>query len=182
MRNRKYSLSWPGKKNGFTLIEIMVVIFIIGITISMVSLAVNNRPELAKNEADRLNALLKLAMEEAILNSSDLAVQFSADQYFFEFLDNTNKWQPIKEDPQFRPRTITEGLKIKLFIEGEPIDFQSSEFKDDPEAQPPRIYLLSSGEIIPFEILMKDSYQEDLQYSIIGEYPGNISMSEVLQE
>ena len=57
------------KPSGFSLLELLVVLFIIGILVTMftLSVGVTGGDREVDNEIDRLQALLKLAGEEAIM-------------------------------------------------------------------------------------------------------------------
>jgi general secretion pathway protein H len=134
---------------GFTLIELMVVLVIVGVMITFVTLSVDSDPrdkELA-TEASRLAALVELASEEAILRSSQLAIRFTETDYaFFAFLNG--QWQPVENDPQFRQREMPDGMSMSLTLdEAPPFDLTAEE-----DEQPPQVFLLSSGEMTPFTV------------------------------
>ena len=89
---------------GFTLVEIMVVMVIIGITLGMVSLNVvpSPRQELQK-DAQRLALLLQLARDEAIVRNR--LVTFEATPERYRFLGrNETRWDLINGDEMLRER------------------------------------------------------------------------------
>ena len=89
---------------GFTLVEIMVVMVIIGITLGLVSLnAIPSPQQNLQNEAKRLALLLQLARDEAIVRNK--LVAFEADNSHYRFLvRNETRWDPITQDDLLRGR------------------------------------------------------------------------------
>ncbi|KPK39869.1 MAG: hypothetical protein AMJ69_04395 [Gammaproteobacteria bacterium SG8_47] len=171
---------------GFTLIELVAVVTILGIILSIAMLYVD-RDEIAEKmdeEAWRLQQLLQMAREEAILQNQQLAVAFSEHQYSFERYTGAD-WELISDDALFRPRGIGTFLHMSLVLDGQAIEFAADaeqEQEDDPreedeEEQPPRIFILSSGEISPFELTFTD---EDRRHSLMlrGELNGLVHIAE----
>lgn len=170
---------------GFTLLEVIAVITIIGIILSIAVLYVD-RDEVADKmdeEARRLQQLLVMAREEAILQNQQLAVAFSEHQYSFERYTGAD-WEPLVDDRLFRARGIGTLLRMSLVLDGEVIEFAADEpsetdeaKNDEDEEAPPRIFILSSGEMSPFELTFTD---EDRRHSLTlrGEFNGVVHISE----
>src|SRR5690625_3085555 len=75
-------------QRGFTLIEVLIVLLIIGVIVGLAALAFrDNRADELAREAQRLRAVLALASEEAIVKSRELGLRFDADGYRFFVLD-----------------------------------------------------------------------------------------------
>ncbi len=107
---------------GFTLIEVMVVIVIIGVmaTMIVVSVTLGDPQRELRNEAERLRTVLALAAEEAVIQQVELGAEFTESGYRFlkwemaaadagtgsSFTNNpglsggTSAQQPQKIDPQ----------------------------------------------------------------------------------
>lgn len=89
---------------GFTLVEIMVVMVIIGITLGLASLnAMPNPHQELQKEAQRIALLLQLARDEAIVRNR--LVSFEADPQHYRFLvRNETRWDPVTNDDLLRER------------------------------------------------------------------------------
>ena len=101
---------------GFTLVEIMVVLVIIGITLGMVS--INAMPSPRQNlegEARRIALLLQLARDEAIVRNRLVAFEADAEHYRF-LVRNETRWDPVTEDDLLRERAF-KGGPVELRIE-----------------------------------------------------------------
>src|SRR5690606_24066603 len=82
------------QRMGFTLVELMVVIAIIGVAAGAVMLSMPDpRPTLAV-EAERFAARLTLAREEAVMTNRPVALRADAAGYGFESFDGA-VWTPL---------------------------------------------------------------------------------------
>lgn len=156
---------------GFTLLEVLVVVLIIGIILSFAVLKVSDRSrsETAGQETERLAALLKLSSEEAVLQAREFALQLTAGGYEFLMLDK-DAWKTLKDDDLLRPRRLPAEVTLSATIEGETTTPQ-----DGRDKQQPRIYLLSSGEMTAFTLDLRDAKSH---YRLRGEPNGKLVLSE----
>ncbi len=161
------------RQGGFTLLELMVVLVIMGVLMSFVGLNVggDGRAEQLEREARRLAALLQLASEEALIRSEELAVRFTVSRYEFMLLQN-GSWQAIgpESDRPFRSHELPDGIELDLEVDGElPASL------DSEEDTAPQVFLLSSGEITPFTLtlLIPDTEQ---QYQIRATLLGHLEL------
>lgn len=155
---------------GFTLLELMAVILIIGIIVSFASLSIGqNSSRIVQEEVERLHGLIQLAGEEAVLQGREIALEFDRDRYQFLELGG-DSWQPIEEDKMFRKRPLPETVELELTLEGVETNFEDKQ-------KLPRIFILSSGELTPFNLIL--SIDEGEKYSLQGEFNGKLILKRV---
>lgn len=139
---------------GFTLLELLVVIVIISILFTFTTLAIRGTSpeELIQTEAQRLDRLLQLALEEATLKGQEYGLEFSPTSYRF-LLYVENSWLPLEQDKLLHERELPEYMEFELEIEQIDVlieeDSGDSDNPQDRDAPRPQVFLLSSGEITP---------------------------------
>lgn len=99
--------SWQARlaqARGFTLLELLVVLVIAGLTLGMVSFnAMPSERQILLKESQRIALLLQLARDEAIVRNRPIA--FEADQQGYHFLmRDDNAWQLLSHDELLRDR------------------------------------------------------------------------------
>ena len=96
---------------GFTLIEVMVVLVIMGLMATGLSVGLDS---LRGREADqalrRLRLVLEASADRAAVRGRPLAIEFLPDGYRFAALDADDTWRPLIDPPVFTERTLPEGL------------------------------------------------------------------------
>ena len=101
---------------GFTLIEVMVVMVIIGIVLGMVSLnAIPSPRQNLEAEAQRLALLLQLARDEAIVRNRLVAFESDTRQYRF-LVRNEAVWEPVTRDDLLRERPF-KSAPVQLLLD-----------------------------------------------------------------
>lgn len=150
---------------GFTLLEVLVVLIIIGILVSMVALSMN-RPhgDELRTEAQRLQALLGFAAQEALLQGKEYGVFFSPQGYEFRQLTAAG-WRGVEGDAQLRARQLPGDMRLRLTLDGVVVDLRTQQ-------QDVQVFLLSSGEMTPFELHLETPEEGavTLQGSITGQF------------
>jgi general secretion pathway protein H len=92
------------RSQGFTLLELLVVLVIAGIMLGMVSFnAMPSERQVLQNDAQRIALLLQLARDEAILRNRPIAFEADSDRYRF-LLREENVWQVLDQDDLLRER------------------------------------------------------------------------------
>jgi len=159
------------QQQGFTLLEVMVVVLIVGVMVTFASLSIGSRvnEDKLETEARRAEAIIKLASEEAEAKGVEIGLRFTEGGYRLMTLDSSRKWQDYEIGGPLRRRTFQSPFALDLRVEGRPIVLppeltpeqekalaESAELKsqreNDAQRMTPQVLLLSSGEITPFAL------------------------------
>jgi general secretion pathway protein H len=141
------------RSTGFTLIEIMIVVFIVGLitAAAVISFGGDSRDTELDKEAERLDALLDYAREQAELQTRDYGVRMDRLGYgFVVFNPLTNEWRLAAEDDALREREWPEGLIPELVVEGRNVvlDVRKPNVTDFK----PQVLIFANGDLSSFEI------------------------------
>ncbi len=163
------------KLSGFTLLEIMIVVVIVGLLASVVAPMISkSADDLLKEETDRFVALIKLAQDEAILQSRQLGLKMEPDGYsFLQQQDDSDDWIFFSEGP-FRQRKLSSNTKTFLHLDGVDVLLVENniEVEGDGEKKKlkPHAFILSSGEMTPFsyELVFSTGSRVKITFDAIG--------------
>lgn len=99
-------------QRGFTLVELLVVLLVLGIAAGGVSLAVENgRAHDPRRAVEQLRLTLEAAAAQASIRGRRIAVELVADGYCVSELDRHGEWRRLSDDPALRGRILPEGLR-----------------------------------------------------------------------
>lgn len=187
---------FPDKQPGFTLLEILVVISIIGISLGLITLAINptDYRRNLENEARNFQNLFKLVIDEAIFNQKEMGIKFHENYISFLVFDTqTNIWQPIADDKLFADyyfpahvETFLEMEDVEIFLN--PVDDVErkiasinplkdfKQFEEQEEPITPDIYIFSSGEVTAFELTFRLRDNQDYEYQVLANDIGRVEI------
>jgi general secretion pathway protein H len=140
---------------GFTLLEILVVVFIIAITAAAAVLAVGTtgRDRELERESERVLGLLNYTREQAEMRTRELGVLFEETRYRFVSFDLRKQiWVEIESDPAMRLRELPDGLSLSLEVEARPVILRRP---PDSEDMTPQLMLYSNGDLTPFVLRVR---------------------------
>ncbi len=145
------------RQAGFTLIEIMVVLVILGVLIGLavLSTGIAGPSRELRNEAERLSGLIGVLADEAVLDNREYGLWFDAASYQVLRYDSAKaKWQAVDRAPHQLPPWAV----LTLELEGAAMKLPSANAEDDEKAseRSPQVLILSSGELSPFRLLMAE--------------------------
>ena len=173
------------RNQGFTLLEVLLVIMIIGLLAKIVvpSVAWGGAEERIEKAAKRFKVVFDLASEFAMINNAELGVILKDNNYRFVTFDGT-RWVNFQPEKYFEPSDHEEGFELELELEGLPwaennllgeVTFNVEEEDDDDgkEMLSPQIFVLSSGDITPFRLTFSfkpDIGEDTIVYKVWGEF------------
>jgi general secretion pathway protein H len=187
IKNHKSTLLGITRNAGFTLIEIMVVILIVGLIVGVASSSLSNRSAITERVAlkEFANRLAMVLSESALSGkawgirierippgaaiykneSNDNSVNDSETDlfaYHWLLLQDDQTWKyatPAELDEQ---HTFPESTDIVLNVENNPAEITSAVVKaDEDNPLKPQIFLLPSGEVSPFSVEISSTEKDD---------------------
>ncbi len=99
------------RSTGFTLIEVMVVLVIMGIMATGLSVGLDSlRGRDADQALKRLRLVLEATADRAIVRGRPIALELLSDGYRFSALDPDDNWRPLNDPPVFTEKALPAGL------------------------------------------------------------------------
>jgi general secretion pathway protein H len=141
---------------GFTLVELMIVVFIIGLitAAAVITFGGEQRDTELDREAERLDALFDYAREQAELQTRDYGFRVNDLGYTFVVFDVLrNEWRTADEDDALRERKFPEGLEAQVVVDGRRIVLDQK--KHDIEDFKPQVMIFANGDVTSFEISLR---------------------------
>jgi general secretion pathway protein H len=153
-------------KQGFTLIEILIVIVIIGITVGFALIAFGDFGASKKImfSAEQLANNIRLAQQQAILESTTLGVRIDSNSYQILKFNNQSKWGAISNKGVFKVNYFPPKTVITL------------KTNNKPAQGAPAIVINSSGDITPFTISFSTN-KEDVLTILTASHDGTLTFS-----
>lgn len=160
---------------GFTLLEIMVVMVLIGILTSLAVLSIGGGPrDRLAEEGRRLAALVELHQQEAILSGQLRGIQFDRNGYAVLSLDEQGAWRLPDATHTLIRHQLPEGILLGLWVEDRPVRLEKSDF--------PQVLLLNSGEATEFIAVFSLADDPSLNaplYQVAGDAMGRLTLGEI---
>ncbi|MEM7610113.1 MAG: type II secretion system minor pseudopilin GspH [Pseudomonadota bacterium] len=159
-------------ERGFTLIEIMVTVFIIAIAVGLIlpSIGWVKKTQVTEKDLRELAARVALARDEAALQGRNFGVRFYPDGYgFFDLDPDTGAWLTLSDDDLLTTQQFSDDILPALVIEERDIELEPPSKRDDDDDQlldafgnvietatdVPHIVILASGEVTPFQLSLE---------------------------
>ncbi len=183
----------PYAARGFTLLELLVVLLVIGLAIGMVSITNPNHQSLIiKQQAQQFAHYTALLAEEALLDNSRLGIDLyrgasdGEERYGYRWLSHNNEgWQvqTLRDIPN--EHLLPSGIQLRLTVNT--LDYRINDKKPEPDSTQhttqqqqliPAIELFSNGEITPFALVFFYQDKPDDYYRIQGDLLGRMAIDD----
>ncbi|MCG3169302.1 MAG: hypothetical protein CALGDGBN_00820 [Pseudomonadales bacterium] len=164
---------------GFTLLELLVALALLGLLSGMAVLAVGGIEERrAREEAAALRDRIAFASEEAMLQGEEYLLAVGSGSYrFLRFDAGERQWREASH-PLLGERRLPHGLRIE--IETEALAGSAEALTDATAAttdgESVEVLLLSSGEITPFSALFHAGESGPAAATLRGEGGGGLEL------
>lgn len=144
-----------GRAAGFTLLEVLVVVFIVGILTGTVILGFTgaDSEQALKGAAERLAVRVELARQYALQRNREWGIFVRDDTYSFAEFDPQSSTWVEREGRPFAQNDLPEAVRLKVTTEG----VGELPFADGEDL--PQIVVFSSGEITPFTITLAPDWE-----------------------
>jgi general secretion pathway protein H len=152
------------RARGFSLIEIMVVVVIIGLMSAavIINFTGKSRDTQLETEAERLDALFGYVREQAELQTRDYGFRVNDKTYSFVVFDVLgNQWRPVEEDDSLREREFPEGIQPIVTVEGRGIVLDVKKRDTDLEDYSPDILIFANGDLSSFDVSLQREGSKD---------------------
>ena len=180
------------KHNGFTLIEILLVLVLLSLTaVAVISTLPTSQKDLSNQYAQSFFQRLQLLNEEAVLSGKDFGVRVDDAKSTYALLSLTSEgWQPLKLKQIPSKTKLEEDITLQLELGGGAWDNDERLFKpgslcdedmfaeeeDEKKIEPPQVFIFSSAEVTPFTLSFfpqnGDAFNDG--WRVIGKESGQI--------
>jgi general secretion pathway protein H len=153
------------RSKGFTLVEILVVVVIMAIVISLaiVSIGAAGRDTQLDEESRRIEGLVGLLHERALLEGRDFGLRIEPAAYeFVVYEPRRDRWMTFDQDREFRHRELPKGVSFELQLDSQVVVLKPRDrnFSSDAAPPAPQVAIAASGEGTPFRLtLLRDGSQ-----------------------
>lgn len=155
----------PVPARGFTLLEVLVVLVLIGVllTFAAASLRGPDPADQLREEVRRLQALMQLATDEAVIQTRTYGVRLSPSGYAFVAYGEQG-WQILDSRP-LQPRTFPAHMAL---VSTPPAT---------PATAEPHIVLYADGTLTPFELGFRSTAVAEAVH-LVGNVNGELRIAD----
>jgi general secretion pathway protein H len=156
-------------QSGFTLLEVMLVLLLIGLlaTTVVLNFSGDSPEQRLQKETERFQQVFQFVAETAMLKQQEWGLVLQESSYSFVYFDG-EKWLLADEPKAAELYELAKDIRLELELEGLPgaelsllsqLNWQEQDDLDNADSeQPPvlpQVFILSSGEISPFRLMFQ---------------------------
>lgn len=157
-------------QSGFTLIELLTVVLLIAVIAGFSAFSLSGNPHRTMESfAKRFTQQFEFLAEESAFSGNEYGLLIEKDSYRYVVWDQT-RWRIPQDKSIAHTQKFPELIDVDLFLEQESIlsllsettllNNSNDEDDSEEEIEPPQILILSSGEVTPFSLQLKDRSSE----------------------
>jgi len=178
---------------GFTLIEVLLVIVVVGIMVAAIQInfSTSKPDEQLHKESVRFAHVFNAVAEFGLLNNLELGLYTSENSYQFVGYDGV-RWSPLEDNQLLALYQLPDAVEIRLIFDDLPLEQPNlieadlfipddeqleqmqDEMSEDEKPIIPQVYILSGGDITPFRVeftlVDNDFLEQDIRYAVQGLY------------
>ncbi len=182
------------RHQGFTLLEVLLVVLLMGLAASAVTFTLGNtdkKQELTR-VAQKFMATTELVLDETVLSGHFIGIIVEDNSYRY-VIYTEDKWQALESDRMLSEVQLEDGLSLALVLDGLPLvqeDEDDESWFDDPfigetdasksKNPEPQIMLFPSGEMTGFELafITRDENNQNIEVQVVGTALGRLSIGQ----
>jgi general secretion pathway protein H len=167
------------RSQGFTLVEILVVVVIMAIVISLavLSIGTTGRDPQLDEESRRLEGLVDLLHDRALLEGRDFGLRIEPSAYEFVVYDpRRDRWMTFDQEAEFRHRELPKGLSFQLELDSQVVVIKPIDrtLASDEVPAAPQVAIAASGEGTPFRLTLQREGSA-AKAGVVGDALGKVS-------
>ncbi|MGL4712746.1 MAG: type II secretion system minor pseudopilin GspH [Shewanella sp.] len=176
---------------GFTLMEVMLVILLMGLTAAAVTMSIGNSgPQQALDRTARqFIAATEMVLDETVLSGQFIGIVIEKSRYQFVVYKD-GQWEPLDKDRLLSEKQMEPGVVMNLVLDGLPLvqeDEEKDSWFEEPLIEPstddkkkhpePQVMLFPSGEMSAFELtfIAKTNKGQQAEALVVGDALGKLT-------
>ncbi|MGL5046828.1 MAG: type II secretion system minor pseudopilin GspH [Shewanella sp.] len=177
---------------GFTLMEVMLVILLMGLSAAAVTMSIGNSgPQQALDRTARqFIAATEMVLDETVLSGLFIGIVIEKTRYQFVVYKD-GQWEPLDKDRLLSEKQMEQGVELNLVLDGLPLvqeDEEKDSWFEEPLIEPstddkkkhpePQVMLFPSGEMSAFELtfIAKTNKGQQAEALVVGDALGKLTL------